>query len=62
MVICSSPFQTLARGQARIQGVPDLPLALIDHPLGGLLDEHVAQRVEQAMPQVMARIRDLLAQ
>lgn len=61
VVICSTPFRTLATGQARVNGVPDLPLVLIDHPLGGLAEDQVLLRVEQALPQVMAHLKELAA-
>lgn len=35
-VVCSDPFVTLGKNQARGFGVPDLPLIVIPHPLGGL--------------------------
>lgn len=61
VVICSKPFAALAKNQARITGYPDLPLVLIDHPLGGLPEPSVQKRVAQAMPQVLAELRKLLA-
>lgn len=57
IVICSQPFFTLARSQARVNGVADLPLVLIDHPLGGMVPAVVEQRVGQAVPQVLALLR-----
>ena len=35
-VICSEAFLNLARTQAGVFGVPDMPLIVIAHPLGGL--------------------------
>ena len=35
-VICSTPFERLGQTQAKVFGVPDLPLVMIDHPLGGV--------------------------
>lgn len=60
-VICSRPFATLAKNQARVQGVADLPLIVIDHPLGGLDPAAVRGRFEQALPQVLAELRRYLA-
>jgi len=57
IVICSQPFLGLARSQARVGGVADLPLVAIDHPLGGMASEVVHQRVAQAVPQVLAQLR-----
>ncbi len=57
-VICSGPFLKLGQAQARVFGVPDLPLIVIQHPLGGLGLEAVRQRAEAAIPQVVSLIRE----
>ncbi len=55
-VICSEPFRTLGKNQARVFGTPDLPLLMIAHPLGGLSLEQVQGRALVAIPQVVALI------
>ena len=57
-VICSTPFEKLGRAQARVFGVPDLPLVMIEHPLGGLAMVDVRARAAQAAPQVVALLRE----
>ena len=57
-VICSEPFFNLGRNQARIFGVPDLPLLLIPHPLGGLALGDVKARADQAAVQLAAVISE----
>ena len=57
-VICSKPFEKLGRAQAKVLGVPDLPLVMIDHPLGGLAIERVRDRAAQASPAVLALLRE----
>ena len=57
-VVCSDVFQKLGQAQARVFGVPDLPLMLIPHPLGGLGIEQVKARADYVVPQFVA----LLAQ
>ena len=52
-VICSTPFEKLGRTQARIFDVPDLPLVMIEHPLGGLDQDGVRTRADQALPAVL---------
>ena len=37
-VVCSDSFMKLGTAQAKVFGVPDLPLLQIPHPLGGLID------------------------
>ena len=56
-VICSAPFLKLGTTQARVLGVPDLPLVMIPHPLGGLSIEQVEGRALVAIPQVVDLIR-----
>jgi hypothetical protein len=57
-VILSEPFLRLGKNQARVFGVPDLPLLLIPHPLGGLDLEGVKARARHAIPQVVSVIRE----
>ena len=52
-VVCSNAFLKLGQTQARIFGVPDLPLLVIQHPLGGLGLESVKGRAEVAAPQLL---------
>ena len=56
-VICSNVFLKLGQTQAKIFGVPDLPLLVIPHPLGGLDLQSVKERAEVAAPQVVEVIR-----
>ena len=56
-VICSEPFLQLGKTQARVFGVPDLPLLLIPHPLGGLSLEQVEGRAGHAIPQIVELIK-----
>ena len=60
IVICSNQFATLAKNQARINAHPELPLVLIDHPIGGLPEKILHDRVAQAVPQVLAQLRKAL--
>jgi hypothetical protein len=57
-VICSTPFEKLGRAQARVLGVPDLPLVMIRHPLGGLQMEDVKARAAEATPVVLNLLRE----
>ena len=59
IVICSKPFEGLAKGQARINGCADLPLVLIDHPLGGVDMATVKARADQATPQIINYLRSI---
>jgi hypothetical protein len=57
-VICSDSFLTLAQNQSRVFGVPDLPLVMIPHPLGGLSLGDVQKRADIAIPQVLSVIQE----
>jgi len=43
----------LAREESRALGMPELPIAVIRHPLGGLKDEQVQERSREALEQVV---------
>jgi hypothetical protein len=60
-VVCSNVFVKLGQTQAKIFGVPDLPLLIIPHPLGGLDLQSVKERAEVAAPQFIKLIREHLS-
>lgn len=57
-VVCSGPFLKLGRTQARVFGVPDLPLIEIQHPLGGISMEEVRGRADVAAARFLALLRE----
>jgi len=57
-VICSDSFLKLGKAQSRVFGVPDLPLVVIPHPLGGISIEQVEGRALVAIAQVIDLIRE----
>ena len=59
-VICTEPFLKLAQAQAKTFGVPDLPIIMIPHPLGGISVEQVEGRAEIAWPQLEKLMREML--
>jgi hypothetical protein len=56
-VVCSNVFLKLGQTQAKIFGVPDLPMLVIQHPLGGIDLESVKARAEVATPQFIELIK-----
>jgi hypothetical protein len=60
-VICSTPFEKLGRAQARVLGVPELPLVMIQHPLGGLGMDDVRSRADQATSGVVDLLRESMS-
>ncbi len=59
-VICSTPFEKLGQAQAKVFGAPDLPLVMIQHPLGGIQMDEVRARAQQALPKVIALVETAL--
>lgn len=57
-VIVSGPFVKLGQSQARVFGVPDLPLIEIQHPLGGQSIEGVKARADHAVPQFVKLLKE----
>ena len=56
VVIATTEFLTTARISARAAGLPDYPFTVIDHPLGSLRPDQLAQRADSAMRQVLDRM------
>jgi hypothetical protein len=56
-VICSGPFLKLGQAQARVFGVPDLPLLVIQHPLGGQALDGVKARAEVAVTEFVKLLK-----
>jgi len=59
-VICSDPFQRLGRNQAKVFGLPELPLVMIPHPLGGITMDQVRARADHALPELVRLAREVL--
>jgi hypothetical protein len=49
-------FESAARTQARLQGVPDLELVVVPHRRGGETAEDQRRKAEAALPAVVARL------
>lgn len=59
-VVCTEPFLRLAQAQAKTFGVPDLPIIMIPHPLGGIGIEQVEGRAHAAWPQLEQLLSEML--
>ena len=57
-VVCSDTFMKLGTAQAKVFGVPDLPLLKIQHPLGGLQMDKVKERAAVALPQLLEMVKE----
>ncbi|OGK82922.1 MAG: hypothetical protein A2X52_06670 [Candidatus Rokubacteria bacterium GWC2_70_16] len=60
-LITTTAFRGLAESERATKGVPELPLIVIDHPLGGVALDTVARRALQTLEalEVAARTRPL---
>jgi hypothetical protein len=58
VTICTDAFEGLAREEAKNLGMPDLPLVIIKHPIGGEPPDVIRQRAEGAAPQVLRALTD----
>ena len=57
-LLCTKPFQALGQAQSKAFGVPDLPLVLIPHPLGGISVQDVAGRADHALTEIARIIKE----
>jgi len=57
-VVCSDAFLSLARNQAGVFGIPEMPLIVIPHPLGGIPMTEVKARAERALSQLLDQLRE----
>ena len=56
MTICSDRFEFLARYTAKSLGMPDLPLVIVPHPIGGLSPEEVKAKADGIIDNVIGRL------
>jgi hypothetical protein len=53
VLLCTDEFSQLGRHEAESLGMPALPIALVPHPLGGEQPEHIREKAEKALEQVV---------
>jgi len=53
VTICTDAFIALAKEESKNLGMPDLPLVIINHPLGGEPLDVVHQRSADSLDQVV---------
>lgn len=56
ILVCTEPFEELARGQGVVLGGMVVPLAVIPHPLASLTELEVAHCAEFAARQVLEEL------
>ena len=55
-MVTTSAFEALARHEAHTLGMENLPLLVIDHPLGGEPPDRVAAKAARAVTQLAAQL------
>ena len=56
VVVTTTAFETLAHHEAHTLGMEDLPLLVVDHPLGGEPAERIEARAARAASQLLTRL------
>jgi hypothetical protein len=56
IVVTTAAFEPLAHHEAHTLGMEDLPILVIDHPLGGEPADRVAAKAAQAVAQLGRRL------
>jgi hypothetical protein len=56
VVVTTTAFETLARHEAHTLGMEDLPLLVVDHPLGGEPPARIEIRAARAVSQLQTRL------
>jgi hypothetical protein len=54
-------FESLAKLQAKAMGLPDLPIVMIEHPLGGIPAEQAIAKAQAIAEQVAAQVQERMA-
>ena len=58
VTICTNRFEALARATAIGMGMPNLPLVIVPHPIGGISPEEVKMKADSIIDNVIARLVD----
>ena len=56
VVVTTTAFEALAHHEAHTLGMEDLPLLVVDHPLGGEPVERIEIRAARAATQLLTRL------
>ena len=56
MTICSNRFETLARATVAGLGMPDLPLVIVPHPIGGISAEEVIAKADSILDNLIKQL------
>ena len=56
MTICSNRFEVLARATAAGLGMPNLPLVIVPHPVGGISAEEVIAKANGILDNLIKQL------
>ena len=56
VTVCTHRFNVLGEIERRALGMPELPMAIAPHPLGGLKPDAVQAKAEALLEQVVAAL------
>ena len=56
MTICSDRFEVLARATATGLGMPNLPLVIVPHPIGGISAAEVITKADGILENLMKQL------
>jgi hypothetical protein len=56
VTVCSNRFETLARATATGLGMPNLPLVIVPHPIGGISAAEVIAKADSIVDKVITRL------
>jgi hypothetical protein len=54
VAVCSHLFVNLGQAERRALGMPELPMAITQHPIGGLGAEAVQQKANALLEQIIS--------
>lgn len=58
MVLCTEPFEVTAKNIARMMGLPDYPLVMLEHPIGSRTLPEIKVLAESAYEQALGILSD----
>jgi hypothetical protein len=56
VTICTNRFETLARATATGLGIPNIPLVVVSHPIGGISAGEVIAKADSILDKVISRL------
>ena len=61
VVVGTDEFESLGRLESKARGMPDLPVAITKHPIGGLKPEQVRAKAEAMLADTLRAVTEPVA-